>query len=38
MVKAPADEAQIVGNKWVFKRKVDIDGSILFRARLVAKG
>lgn len=30
--------APVVGNKWVFKRKVNLDGSILHRARLVAKG
>ncbi|KAJ1530147.1 hypothetical protein ONE63_005078 [Megalurothrips usitatus] len=28
----------LVGNKWVFKRKINLDGSVLHRARLVAKG
>ncbi|KAJ1530171.1 hypothetical protein ONE63_005102 [Megalurothrips usitatus] len=37
-LEAPANGAQVVGNKWVFKKKVDIDGSTLYRARLVTKG
>ncbi|KAJ1522455.1 hypothetical protein ONE63_001645 [Megalurothrips usitatus] len=37
-LEAPANGAQVVGNKWVFKKKVDFDGSTLYRARLVAKG
>jgi hypothetical protein len=37
-LEVPTEGTQIVGNKWVFKKKVDIDGSILYRARLVAKG
>lgn len=28
----------IVGTKWVYKRKIDSAGKVLFRARLVAKG
>lgn len=34
----PPQEASVVGNKWVFKRKVDSVGNVCYRARLVAKG
>ena len=28
-----------IGNKWIFKRKIDVDGQInTFKAKLVAKG
>lgn len=30
--------AKVVGNKWVYKKKQNADGTVLFRARLVAKG
>jgi transposase InsO family protein len=33
----PSD-AKVVGNKWVYKRKIKANGSVLHRARLVAKG
>jgi hypothetical protein len=28
----------IIGSKWVFKKKVEIDGSIRFKSRIVSKG
>ena len=37
-LEPPKPGTKIVGNKWVFKRKLNPDGSILYRARLVAKG
>ena len=37
-LETPQANIKIVGNKWVFKQKTNKDGSILYRARLVAKG
>ena len=38
LVKQPADQ-KVVGSKWIFKRKLDSDGSVCsYKARLVAKG
>ena len=38
LVNAP-DNAKIVGCKWVFKKKTDMDGNVhTYKARLVAKG
>ena len=34
---APAN-SKIVGNRWVYKRKLDTNGAVIYRARLVAKG
>jgi histone deacetylase 1/2 len=34
----PQARSKIVGNKWVFKTKQNPDGTLLYRARLVAKG
>ena len=28
----------IIGSKWVFKKKVEVDGSIRFKSRVVSKG
>ena len=36
-VLQPAD-AKVVGCRWVFKKKIDADGNLRYRARLVAKG
>ena len=33
------DDWQAIDNKWIFKRKMDVDGSVtIYKARLVAKG
>ncbi len=33
------DDRQAIENKWIFKRKTDVDRSItIYKARLVAKG
>ena len=33
------DDRQAIENKWIFKRKMDADGSVtIYKARLVAKG
>ena len=33
------DDWQAIENKWIFKRKMDTDGSVtIYKARLVAKG
>ena len=33
------DDQQAIENKWIFKRKMDDDGSVtIYKARLVAKG
>jgi len=37
-LEKPRVDSKIVGNRWVFKRKVNLDGTLLYRARLVAKG
>jgi hypothetical protein len=35
----PPQDRQIVGSKWVFKRKIGSDGSVQrYKARLVAQG
>lgn len=35
----PLPDYKIVGSKWIFKRKVDADGTVeRFKARLVAQG
>ena len=35
----PPDGVKAVECKWVFKKKIDIDGNIhIYKARLVAKG
>jgi hypothetical protein len=32
-------ESRTVGNKWIFKKKTDMDGNVqTYKARLVAKG
>jgi len=35
---SPPPDGKIVGNKWVYKRKTDNNGKVIYRARLVAKG
>ncbi|KAK1643174.1 hypothetical protein QYE76_060979 [Lolium multiflorum] len=37
LVELP-DSRKAVENKWIFKRKTDADGNIVYKARLVAKG
>nr|GEW30429.1 putative retrotransposon Ty1-copia subclass protein [Tanacetum cinerariifolium] len=38
LVELPPN-ARTIGNKWLFKKKTDMDGAIyIFKARLVAKG
>ena len=38
LVEPPADR-KVVGSKWIFKRKVDADGTVeRYKARLVAQG
>lgn len=37
LVDAPRDR-KVIGNRWVFTKKVDTDGSERYKARLVAKG
>ena len=38
LVELP-DDRQAIENKWIFKRKMDTDGSVtIYKARLVAKG
>ena len=33
------DDRQAIENKWIFKRKTDVDGSVtIYKARIVAKG
>ena len=33
------DDRQAIENKWIFKRKMDADGSVtIYKARLIAKG
>ena len=33
------DDRQAIENKWIFKRKTDVDGNVtVYKARLVAKG
>ena len=33
------DDRQAIENKWIFKRKMDVDSSVtIYKARLVAKG
>ena len=33
------DDRQVIENKWIFKKKTDIDGNVtVYKARLVAKG
>ena len=33
------DDRQAIENKWIFKKKTDVDGNItVYKARLVAKG
>ena len=35
----PPQDRQVIGSKWVFKRKIDSDGSVeRYKARLVAQG
>ena len=35
----PPEGVKPIGNKWVFKRKIDMDGKLtIYKARLVAKG
>ena len=35
----PPKGVKLIGNKWVFKRKIDMDGNLtVYKARLVAKG
>ena len=35
----PPDAINLIGYKWVFKRKTDIEGNVItYKARLVAKG
>ena len=33
------DDRQAIENKWIFKKKTDVDGNVIvYKARLVAKG
>ena len=33
------DDQQAIENKWIFKKKTDVDGNVtIYKARLVAKG
>ena len=35
----PLERVKLIGCKWVFKRKIDMDGKVqMYKARLVAKG
>lgn len=38
LVEAPNNSDCVVQCKWVLKKKCDVDGKVLYRARLVAKG
>ena len=32
------DDQQVMLNKWIFKRKTDVDSVTIYKARLVEKG
>lgn len=31
-------EAKVISSRWVFKRKLDVEGKVVFKARLVIRG